>query len=73
MRRKIVVFLIVCVATLLHGVATAQSLSIFAKQKVVIWDIIDRNDRPLDDSFKRMIYQSVVDACTNSDRYEVLM
>ncbi len=50
MKRKIVVFLLLCVVTLLHEVATAQGLSIFAKQKVVIWDIIDRNDRPLDES-----------------------
>ncbi len=71
MKRKVAVFLIVCVATLLHGVATAQGLSIFAKQKVVIWEILDRNDRPLGDSFKRMIYQKIVDNCTNSDRYEV--
>ncbi len=71
MKRKVVVFLIVCVVTFLHGVATAQGLSIFAKQKVVIWDIFDRNDLPLLDSFKRMIYQGVVDNCTNSDRYEV--
>ena len=50
MKRKIVVFLLLCVVTLLHEVATAQGLSIFAKQKVVIWDIIDRNDRPLGES-----------------------
>lgn len=71
MKRKIVVFLLLCVVTLLHEVATAQSLSIFAKQKVVIWDIIDRNDRPLDEGFKRLIYQKIMDDCTNSQRYAV--
>lgn len=71
MTRKISVFFLLCVATVLHGVATAQSLSIFAKQKVVIWDIFDKNDQPLDEGFKRLIYQKIMDSCTNSQRYEV--
>jgi len=71
MKRKISVFLLLCVATFLQEVATAQSLSIFAKQKVVIWDIFDRNDQPLDEGFKRLIYQKIMDDCTNSRRYAV--
>jgi len=71
MKRKISVFFLLCVATVLHGVAAAQGLSIFAKQKVVIWDIFDRNDQPLDEGFKRLIYQKLMDDCTNSQRYAV--
>lgn len=71
MNRKISVLFLLCVVTLLHEVATAQSFSIFAKQKVVIWDIFDRNDRPLSDGIKKMIRTSIVEACTNSSDYEV--
>ena len=58
-------------AVLLPSVAVAQGFRIFATQKVIVADIKDNNYPPLDDGLKKMIRQSIVDACTASDGYEV--
>ena len=58
-------------AVLLPSVAVAQNFRIFAAQKIVVADVIDRNDRPLDPVAKKMIRQNIVDACTASEGYEV--
>lgn len=71
MKQKVCILLLLCVAVLLCGIATAQDFSIFAKQKVVVADVIDRNDRQLTDGVKQVIRQGIVDACTNSKDYEV--
>lgn len=71
MTRTKLFFLLLGMAVLLPSVAVAQSFRIFATQKIVVADVIDRNDRPLDPGVKKMIRQSIVDACTASEGYEV--
>lgn len=71
MKQKVYKLFLLCVAIHLCDIATAQEFSIFAKQKVVVADVIDRNDRQLTDGVKRVIRQGIVDACTNSKDYEV--
>ncbi len=57
---------------LLPAISAAQeNFSIFAAQKVVVADVIDRNDRPLSDGIKKVIRQSIIDVCANSEEYEV--
>ncbi len=69
MRLKISILLFLCVAMLLPNIATAQN--VFAKQKVVIADVRDVNDCKLDDNMKFMIRQNFVEACSNTNDYEV--
>lgn len=71
MTRTKLFFLLLGMAVLLPSVAVAQSFRIFAAQKIVVADVIDRNDRPLDPVVKKMIRQSIIDACTASEGYEV--
>lgn len=71
MTRTKLFFLLLGMAVLLPSVAVAQSFRIFAAQKIVVADVIDRNDRPLAPGVKKMIRQSIVDACTASEGYEV--
>lgn len=71
MKQKVYKLFLLCVAIHLCDIATAQEFSIFAKQKVVVADVIDRNDRQLTDGVKQVIRQGIVDACTNSKDYEV--
>ena len=71
MTRTKLFFLLLSMAVLLPSVAVAQGFRIFAAQKIVVADVIDRNDRPLDSGAKKMIRQSIVDACTASEGYEV--
>ena len=71
MKQKISILLLLCVAILLPSIATAQEFNIFAKQKVVIADIIDVNDRQLSDGIKTVIRKGIMDACVNSEDYEV--
>lgn len=69
---KIHPLLFLTLLILLPTISVAQEdFSIFAKQKVVVADIVDRNDIPLSDGAKKVIHQSIVDVCTNSDLYEV--
>lgn len=71
MKLKISILLVLCVAILLPNLATAQEFAIFAKQKVVVADIRDMNDRHLSDGVKQCIRQGIIDACTKSSDYEV--
>ncbi len=71
MKLKISVLLLLCVAVFGNGTATAQEFDIFAKQKVVVADIRDINDRHLSDGVKQCIRQGIIDACTKSSDYEV--
>ena len=71
MTRTKLFFLLLGMAVLLPSVAVAQGFRIFAAQKIVVADVIDRNDRPLDPVVKKMIRQSIIDACTASEGYEV--
>lgn len=71
MTRTKLFFLLLGMAVLLPSVAVAQSFRIFATQKVIVADIKDNNYPPLDDGLKKMIRQSIVDACTASEGYEV--
>lgn len=71
MSRKLSIIVLLCVAMLLPSVATAQEFTIFAKQKVVVADIRDMNDRHLSDGLKQCIRQGIIDACTKSSDYEV--
>ena len=71
MRLKISILLLLCVAVFGNSTATAQEFDIFAKQKVVVADIRDMNDRHLSDGVKQCIRQGIIDACTKSSDYEV--
>lgn len=71
MCRKLSIIFLLCVAMLFPSIASAQEFNLFAKQKVVVADIRDLNDRKLSDGVKHMIRQGIIDACANSDNYEV--
>ena len=71
MSRKFSIIVLLCIAALLPSIATAQEFTIFAKQKVVVADIRDMNDRHLSDGLKQCIRQGIIDACTKSSDYEV--
>ncbi len=71
MYRKLSIIFLLCVALLFPSIASAQEFNLFAKQKVVVADIRDLNDRKLSDGVKHMIRQGIIDACANSDNYEV--
>ncbi len=71
MNRKVVIYLFLCVAMLLPGIAAAQGLSVFAKQKVVVADVVDRNDRALNPAIKELIRQGFINTLTNSSDFEV--
>ncbi len=69
MSRKLSIIVFLCVAVLLPSIATAQ---FFAKQKVVVWAVMDRNnDVKVADATKTQIRTSMVDAFVNSRNYEV--
>lgn len=68
MSRKFSIIVLLCVAALLPSIATAQ---FFAKQKVVVWAVMDRNnDVKVADATKAQIRTSIVDAFVNSRNYE---
>ena len=68
MSRKLSIIVFLCVAILLPSIATAQ---FFAKQKVVVWAVMDRNnDVKVADATKTQIRTSIVDAFVNSRNYE---
>ncbi len=69
MCRKLHILLLLCVAMLLPSVAKAQS--IFEKQKVVIADVRDMNDRGVLDNIKTVIRQNIMDLLTASYDYQV--
>ncbi len=71
MIKKLSILLILGVALLSPSIIAAQGLSLFAKQKVVIAPIIDRNDREINPDIKNLIYQGFRDVITNSSDYEV--
>lgn len=71
MCRKTFIVLLLCVAMLFPSIVSAQELSIFAKQKVAIADIIDKNDRPLSDAIKTVVQNGIRDAFVNSKDYDV--
>lgn len=63
------IFLLMCVAMLAPSVVTAQSF--FAKQKVAVWEVFDRNnDVSLATSTKTTIRTNIEKAFTNSKHYE---
>ena len=70
MSRKLSIIVFLCVAVLLPSVATAQ-LSVFAKQRVVIADVIDRNDRPINPVIIKLILQGYTEMISGSEDYEV--
>ena len=68
MNRKIFISLFLCVAMLLPSDSAAQ---FFAKQKVVVWAVMDRNtDVKVAEGTKTQIRTSIVDAFVNSRNYE---
>lgn len=69
--RNISIIALLCSIISFADTAFAQGFSLFEKQRVVIADVLDRNDRRLSDGVKRVIKQGLVDACTNSADYEV--
>lgn len=71
MKLKISILSLLCVAVLLPSIVTAQEFDIFAKQKVVVADINDMNERKLNDGIKQVIRQGIIDACINSNDYEI--
>lgn len=63
------IFLLLCVAMLAPSIVTAQSF--FAKQKVAVWEVFDRNnDVSLATSTKTTIRANIEEAFTNSKHYE---
>lgn len=54
---------------LFPGVASAQSVNIFAKQKVYIASIKDRNDRKLSPEYKASLQNMIRDAFVGSPDY----
>lgn len=63
------IFLLMCVAMLAPSIVTAQSF--FAKQKVAVWEVFDRNnDVSLATSTKTTIRTNIEEAFTNSKHYE---
>lgn len=71
MIKKLPILLILGVALLFPSIVAAQGLSLFAKQRVVIAPIIDRNDREINPTVKNLIYQGFRDVITNSSDYEI--
>lgn len=71
MSKRLTILSILCVAMLFPSIAASQSLSLFVKQKVVIADIIDKNDREINPAVKTLIYQGFKDVITRSSEYEV--
>ncbi len=70
MSRKLSIIILLFATAFLPSVATAQ-LSVFAKHKVVIADVIDRNDRPLNPAIIKLILQGYRDMISSSEDYEV--
>lgn len=69
MYRKLSIILLLCVAMLAPSIVTAQSF--FAKQRVAVWEIFDRNnDVKLATSTKTTIRTNIEEAFTNSKHYE---
>ena len=69
MSKILSIIALLCVVMLVPGVATAQ---FFAKQKVVVWAVMDRNnDVKVADATKVQIRTSIVDAFVDSRNYEV--
>lgn len=69
MYRKLSIILLLCVAMLAPSIVTAQSF--FAKQKVAVWEVFDRNnDVSLATSTKTTIRTNIEEAFTNSKHYE---
>lgn len=69
--KQLSILLFLCAYLLISQTATAQEFDLFAAQKVVVAPIRDMNDRKLRDGVKQMIRQGIIDACTNSNDYEV--
>ncbi len=69
--KRIFIVVLLCVAMLFPSIVTAQEFAIFAKQKVVVADINDTNERKLNDGIKQVIRQGIIDACINSNDYEI--
>lgn len=66
------IILLLCSVMLCADIASAQGFSLFAKQRVVVADVIDRSDRGLNPAVKTLIKQGLVDACAGSEDYEIL-
>lgn len=68
MNRKLLILLLCCMAMLVPSIASAQ---FFEKQKVVVWEVFDRNnDVKVAQATKQQIRTSIVDAFVNSRNYE---
>lgn len=65
------IILLLCSVMLCADIASAQGFSLFAKQRVVVADVIDRSDRGLHPAVKTLIKQGLVDACVGSEDYEI--
>ena len=71
MNKKLCLLTLLCIAMLIPSIANAQDLSVWEAQKVVIADIIDRNDRPINPRIKDLIIQGYRDNISNSADYEL--
>ena len=68
MNRNLSILLLLCVAMLIPSVASAQ---FFAKQKVIVWEVTDRNNGvQVADGTKQEIRTSIVNALSGSRNYE---
>lgn len=69
MNRTLLIIAFLCATAFMPSIATAQN--VYAKQKIAIWDIIDRNDRKFDPGLKGAMLQGFRDALVGSEDYEV--
>ena len=70
MGKRITILTLLCVAMLIPSVANAQEFRVFAREKVVVANVRDASGK-LDDGLKIAIRQGIIEACINSDDYEV--
>lgn len=72
MNKRLHFLLFLSVVILFPRVAMAQGISPFASQKIVIADIIDRSDRPINSAIKTLIIQGYRNVLVKSEDYEVI-
>ena len=70
MKNDLIIALL-CAIMFSSNILYAQDFNLFAKQKVAVAEVHNNSDRKVDDGVRTMIKQGLIDACTNSDDYEV--
>ena len=71
MNKNNFLLLLLSIAVFLPQSLLAQTFNIFADEQIMVAGVIDRNDRKLNEGTKQLIRQSIIDACTNAEGYEI--